>query len=74
MSRLSEDYCEPGLFTIKFHFVDHLCYDLETFCRIKFKDAAFHEHFEVFKEACAIELLGGEQFESDRHPPLSSPL
>lgn len=36
---LFEDHCDRELFTIKFHFFDHLCDDLENYRSIQFIDA-----------------------------------
>lgn len=47
MVHLFENHCECGLFSIKFHLLDHLCDDLEKFHTIKVFHDAPYEHINV---------------------------
>lgn len=40
---LLANHCECALFTMIVHLCNHICADLETFCIVKFLDAATHE-------------------------------
>ena len=42
---LFEPHCDSGLFTLKFHLLDHLCTDLRCFGTLAMLDAGPYEHF-----------------------------
>lgn len=42
-----KDHCEKGLFTLKFHTMDHLAEDISRFGSCKFLDAGAFEHFNL---------------------------
>lgn len=56
MVHLLENQCGCRSFEMKFHLLDHICYDLERLRIIQFLDAAAYEHNNDFLKEHTSEL------------------